>query len=58
MKSVRLGCEDSDKSSLIARYFISLQAGNTNSTRFDATDLHDLQTGFHSIDFSADRRLA
>ena len=26
-------------------------------THFETTVLHDLQTGFHSIDFSADRRL-
>ena len=42
----------SDKSSLVARYFISLQTVNMNY--FDTTDLCDLQTGFHSIDFSAD----
>ena len=26
-------------------------------THFDTTDLHDLQTGFHSIEFSEDWRL-
>ena len=38
---------------LVERYFISLWAVNINE-RY----LHDLQTGLHSIDFSADRRLA
>ena len=37
---------------LVARYLISLWAVNINYT-----NLHDLQTGFHSIDFCRLRRL-
>ena len=40
-----------------ARYFISLQAVNIKLTHFDATDLDDLQTGFHFKDFYAERKL-
>ena len=47
----------SDKGSLVARYFISLQPVNKNYlTDFDTTDLHNLKIGFHAIDISADRR--
>ena len=31
--------------------------GGHQLTDFDATELHDLQTGLYSIDFSADSRL-
>ena len=38
-------------------YFTPSSQHDFNPTDVNTTDLHDLQTGFHSIDFSADRRL-
>ena len=51
-------CEDKWQELFGSKILFSLQAVNMNYlTDFDTTDLHDLQTEFHYIDFSADRRL-
>ena len=44
------GCEDKRQ-----EIFGCTPSNEHELTHFDTTDLHDLQTGFQSIDFSADR---
>ena len=51
------GCEDSDKIALCCKILYFTPGSEYELTHINKADLHNLQTDFYSIDFSADWRL-